>query len=89
MYSTLIGKIDKAHRYAEERDRFAFDTLAVTIHGDNSDHHVRLDGSGWRCDCDLFAQQMTLQPGHEAECAHTMALQVMLGEMLRGPVAIA
>ena len=89
MYSTLIGKINKAHRYAEERDRFAFSTLAVTIHGDNSDHHVRFDDGGWRCDCDLFAQQMTLRPGRDAACAHTMALEVMLEGMLREVSAVA
>ena len=87
MYSTLIGKIDKAHRYAEERDRFAFNTFAVTIRGDNSDHHVRFDDGGWRCDCDLFSQQMRMQPGRDAACAHTMALEMILEGMLRQPTA--
>jgi len=89
VYSTMIGKIDKAHRYAAERDRFLFKSLAVTIRGDNGDHTVMLDGGGWRCDCDLFTQQMTLQPGRDAACAHTMALEVMLDGMLQEPRAVA
>ena len=41
--SGMIGKIEKAHRYAEERNRFRFSGLAVTVHGDNDDHEVRFE----------------------------------------------
>ena len=85
MYSTLIGKVDKAHRYAEQRDRFAFHTLSVTIRGDNSDHDVRFEDGAWHCDCEHFLSQPATA---ERACAHTMALEVMLGGMLRaGPRA--
>ena len=80
MHSGMIGKIEKAHRYAEERHRFDFHSLNVTIHGTNGDHDVRLEDSGWRCDCDYFRRQET--------CAHTMALEVMLDGMIR-PAACA
>ena len=74
MHSGMIGKIDKAHRYAEERSRFDFHSLTVTIHGNNGDHDVRLEDGGWRCDCDYFHLQQA--------CAHTMALEVMLDGMV-------
>lgn len=79
MNSGMIGKIEKAHRYAEERDRFLFSDLVVTIHGDNDDHEVRFNGEALACGCDFF--------GHEAVCAHTMAVERLLGGMLRQPVA--
>ncbi len=74
MNSGMIGKIEKTHRYAEEHDRFRFSTIAVTVRGNNSEHEVRLDDEGWRCNCDFF--------DHHHECAHTMALEVMLDGMV-------
>ncbi|MEX2447042.1 MAG: hypothetical protein WD734_06850 [Dehalococcoidia bacterium] len=79
MYSGMIGKIDKAHRYAEDRSRFDIHSLAVTIHGNNGDHDVRFEEGGWRCDCDYFRLQDS--------CAHTMALEVMLDGMVRPDAA--
>ena len=35
MHSSVIGKIEKAHRYARERDRITVEQLAVTFAGDN------------------------------------------------------
>ena len=74
MHSGMIGKVAKAHRYAGERERFDVEGLAVTIHGDNAEHHVALDGGDWRCSCDFFA--------HNGACAHTMALELLLEGML-------
>jgi hypothetical protein len=74
MYSGMIGKIDKAHRYAAERDRFQFEDLRVTIHGNNDDHAVTFHEGAWRCECDFFR--------HEETCAHTMALEVLLDGMV-------
>ena len=34
----MIGKIDKAKRYAEERDRFQFNSFSVTVDGANNPH---------------------------------------------------
>jgi hypothetical protein len=73
----MIGKIDKAHRYAAERDRFQFEDLRVTIHGNNDDHAVILRDGHWSCECDFFRLEET--------CAHTMALEVLLDGMV--PVA--
>ncbi len=81
MLSGMIGKVEKAHRYAEERGRFAFNRIEVVVHGDNSEHTVSLDGDQWSCNCDFFA--------HERTCAHTMSLELMLGEMLPREAALA
>ena len=62
----LIGKIEKAKRYAEEHKRFRFNSFDITFHGDNNDHHVTFDGA-FHCDCEFF---LTHQ-----RCAHTMALE--------------
>ena len=40
MQSSMIGKIEKAHRYAEERSRFDFHSLVVTVHGKIGRAHV-------------------------------------------------
>jgi len=74
MHSSLIGKIEKAHRYARERDRISVDALTVTFRGDNDTHHISLGPDGWRCNCHYFEGTHV--------CAHILALQSILGEML-------
>lgn len=75
MNSSLIGKIEKARRYADERDRrISFESLSVRFRGENDEHSVRLDGSNWSCTCDFF--------GGYGTCCHTMALERVLDGML-------
>ena len=74
MNSSVIGKIEKAKRYAQERNRMRFSTLSVKFHGENGDHLVELSGDKWHCTCDFFA-------GYGA-CAHSMALERVLDGML-------
>jgi hypothetical protein len=75
LQSSLIGKIEKARRYAEERDRrIRFEALAVRFRGENDDHEVRLDGDRWSCSCDFFEGYGT--------CCHTMALERVLDGMI-------
>ena len=74
MNSSVIGKIEKAKRYANERQRIRFSSLSVRIHGDNGDHNVEFVADRWRCTCDFFA-------GFGA-CAHTMAMERVLEGML-------
>jgi len=74
MHSSLIGKVEKANRYARERDRITFEQLSVTFRGDNDTHHVRLDAGAWQCTCHYFESWKS--------CAHQLALQKILGEML-------
>ena len=75
MNSSFIGKIEKARRYAEERERrIQFDALTVRFHGENDEHEVRLEGSKWSCSCDFFDGW--------GVCSHTMALERVLDGML-------
>ena len=73
----MIGKIEKAKRYAEDRKRFRFNKFDVTFHGDNNDHHVSFEGSAFHCDCEFF---LTHQ-----RCGHTMALEILLKDMIPAP----
>jgi hypothetical protein len=81
MDSGMIGKVAKAHRYADERDRFQFTQLQVTVRGENGDHTVSLHGEQWDCTCEFFQ--------HHQACAHTMALEIMLDSMLPSSVSFA
>jgi hypothetical protein len=78
MDSGMIGKIEKAKRYAQEHERFHFEALTVTISGENNSHHVVLTDGKWHCDCDFFQNR--------AVCTHTMALEELLKGMLPAPV---
>ena len=73
----LIGKREKAKRYAEDRQRFRFNQFDLTFHGDNNDHHVTFSNGKFNCDCEFF---LTHQ-----RCSHTMALEILLNAMLPEP----
>jgi len=70
----LIGKIEKAKRYAEERDRIGFESFKATFNGTNNPHTVEFAGGEWTCDCDFFLSR--------GVCSHTMALERILEGML-------
>lgn len=74
MDSGMIGKIVKAKRYAEERDRVSFDTFRATFKGDHNSYIVSYEGGSWRCTCGYFAQR--------GICSHTMAMERILGVMV-------
>ena len=57
----MIGKIEKAKRYAKERERISFGSFEATIMGENNSHIVRFDGE-WSCDCSFFQSRGVLQP---------------------------
>ncbi len=75
MDSGMIGKIQKAKLYAEERDRIEFTQFSVTLHGENHDHLVTYQNGQWDCQCNFFVSH--------GVCSHTMAMERVLGEMLR------
>lgn len=76
MNSSMIGKIEKAHRYANELDRVRINMFDAMISGDNDQYHVRLTPDGWECSCHTF-QSHVLET-----CSHVMAMQLVLGKML-------
>ena len=74
MQSSLIGKIEKAHRYAQEPDRISFNDFSVKFRGTNDDHTTCYKDNKWSCTCDFF--------GAWGLCAHTMAMEKVLEHML-------
>ncbi len=75
MNSGLIGKIEKAKRYAtKERHRIHFSELSVRFDGANGEHDVTLHEGAWLCTCEFFAGW--------GLCGHSMALERILEEML-------
>jgi len=74
----MIGKREKARRYAQERERIRFQTFTVTVEGENNSHVVQYDHGKWQCDCEFFRSR--------GVCSHTMALEIVLENMLAHPV---
>jgi hypothetical protein len=70
----MIGKIEKAKIYAEERDRIEFEEFRVNIRGDNDTHSVVYNQGAWNCACSYFASH--------AVCGHTMAMERVLKDMV-------
>ncbi len=77
----MIGKIEKAKRYAEERERIKFDSFQATFEGTNNPHSVKFKDGTWKCDCDFFITR--------GVCSHTMALERILAKMLPEVVEVA
>ena len=73
----MIGKLDKAKRYAEERKRFLFNRFDVTFRGDNNDHNVSYENGTFQCDCEFFITHK--------RCSHTMALEILLKDTILVP----
>mgnify|MGYP000110443439 CR=1 FL=1 len=73
----MIGKIEKAKRYAEERDRIHIEDLKVTFDGENNPHTVLFENGEWHCDCTFFQTR--------GRCSHTMALEQILKGMIPVP----
>src|SRR6478735_9788513 len=74
MNSSMIGKIEKARRYAQEPERIRIATLAAIFHGSNDDHRLTLTDAGWQCNCHFFETH--------GSCAHIIAAQRLLAPML-------
>ncbi len=70
----MIGKIEKAKRYAQEKNRVHFNSFTVTLDGENNPHTVIFDNGKWTCDCDFFQTR--------GRCSHTMAIEMILEGML-------
>jgi hypothetical protein len=71
----MIGKIEKAKRYAQERKRIHFETFTVTFEGENNPHTVQYKNGDWQCDCDFFKTR--------GRCSHSMALEMILEGMVQ------
>ena len=74
MDSSIIGKIEKAKQYAEQKDRVNITSFAATFKGNHDNYDVRFEDGAWRCECHFFETREV--------CSHTMAMQKILEEML-------
>ncbi len=76
MNSSMIGKIEKAHRYANEPDRVRFSEFKASFRGGHDDYIVTLNDGHLHCTCHTFESHVV------GTCAHVMAIQQMLAQML-------
>ncbi len=74
MQSSLIGKIEKAKRYAQEKERVTFSELSVNFRGENDNYVISYKDGKWHCSCHFFSSW--------GLCSHTMALERILSDML-------
>ena len=74
MDSSIIGKIDKARKYAEEKERVNINSFSATFKGNHNSYDVTFNSGAWDCECHFFLTRAT--------CSHTMALQRMLEDVL-------
>ena len=73
MNSSMISKIEKARRYAEEPDRAQIERLQVQFRGDHDIYQVGFSDGHWSCSCHSFSAL------HNGTCSHIMALERLLG----------
>ncbi len=76
MNSSMIGKIEKAHRYAKEPERVRMSCVEATFQGAHDEYQIRLKDGHWTCSCHTFTSHAV------GTCSHVMALQQMLARML-------
>ncbi|MDA0988462.1 MAG: SWIM zinc finger family protein [Chloroflexi bacterium] len=81
MYSSVISKIEKAKRYAEEKERVTFDSFVAEFKGENDDHKLEYSKGNLACSCLFFV-------GHDF-CSHSLALQRILEGMIPVPAGHA
>ena len=81
MDSAMIGKIMKAHQYAQEPERVAIRSLKADFRGNHNVYEVTYQEGVWRCTCHFFAQR--------GRCSHTMALEKLLAPMVERSPEVA
>jgi len=74
MQSSLIGKIEKAKRYAQETERVTFSQFSVEFRGEHDNYTTSYRDGKWHCSCHFFSSW--------GLCSHTMALEKILGNMM-------
>jgi hypothetical protein len=74
MDSGMVSKIEKARRYADEKERVRFRQFELVFEGDHNSYTVRYDEGTWQCGCRFFARR--------GVCSHTMAMERILDSML-------
>lgn len=70
MDSAMIGKINKANRYASEPERMTIRDFSVLFTGEHQSYRVGFSHGKWSCQCDFFA--------HRGICSHVMAIEKVI-----------
>jgi hypothetical protein len=70
----VVSDVEKAHRYAAEKDRICFLSFDATFHGNNSDHRVTYNQGTWDCDSVSFKLR--------GVSSHTIAMERLLKGMI-------
>lgn len=76
MNSSMIGKIEKAHRYAHEPERIKLTSFEASFQGSHDVYRVAFSVDQWTCSCHTFESHVV------GTCSHVMAMQQILGQML-------
>ena len=74
MNSSMIGKVEKAKKYADETGRVKISSFKATFSGNHNTYDVSFDSGQWTCECLFFTTR--------GVCSHTMALQRILEDVL-------
>lgn len=77
----VVSDIEKAKRYADEKDRIRIVSFDATFRGDNDTHQVSFDADGWHSDTSFFRTR--------GVDAHTMALERMLKGLIPATVPVS
>jgi hypothetical protein len=70
----VVSDVEKAYRYAEEKDRIQFNSFKVSMQGNNSEHTVSYNRGVWDCDSNSFRMR--------GVSSHTIAMERLLKGML-------
>jgi hypothetical protein len=71
----MIGKIEKAKRYAQEPQRITFLSLNADFKGDNNAYQMSLGPEGWDCSCAGFRAH--------GICPHVMSMERLFKPMIK------
>lgn len=78
----VVSDVEKATRYADEKDRLSIDSFTVSIKGNNSEHTVSYDRGTWQSDSNSFRLR--------GVSSHTIAMERLLKGMLAAePATVA
>lgn len=81
MQSSFIGKVEKAKRYSQEKNRVSFSSFAATFNGEHDKYTIQYSQGRWTCSCNSYFQT--------GLCSHVMAMERMLDGMVMDKVPVA
>lgn len=77
MDNAMISRVEKAKRYADQPERFQFQSFIVSVQGSNNPYHISYNDGKFDSDYDYFIKHGYSQ--------HTLALEKILAGMIAPP----